>query len=230
MRLIIMGPPGAGKGSHATVFKRKFGIPHISTGDIFRHNVENGTDLGKKVKQYLESGQLVPDELTADIVKNRLKEEDCKNGFILDGYPRTVPQAEMLEKITQDMNIKIDKVINLVVSDEKIMKRMTGRRICPNCDAIYNIYNLPPKQEGKCDVCNTELIQRPDDNPKVVKDRLDVYYNQTEPLLDFYRKKGILVVVEGKDKIEDTTKDIIAAINDVIPRKADIDDSRSRSF
>lgn len=214
MRLIIMGPPGAGKGSQAAILKEKFDIPHISTGDIFRRNVENGTELGKKAKEYMDSGQLVPDELTADIVRDRLQQEDCKKGFLLDGYPRTLPQAEMLEKILNEMDIKIDKVISLNVSDETIMKRMTGRRICPDCDAIYNIFNLPPKEEGKCDVCNAELMQRVDDKAETVKERLDVYHKQTEPLLGFYKNKGILVEVEGKDKLEDTTKEVLDALVD----------------
>lgn len=213
MRLIIMGPPGAGKGSQAGVLKKEIGIPHISTGDIFRQNVENRTELGVKAKEYMDSGKLVPDDLTASIVRNRLREDDCMQGFILDGYPRTISQAQTLEEILKQMDIKIDKVINLEVDDQTIIKRMTGRRICTKCSAIYNLYNIPPKKEGKCDLCDADLMQRKDDNVETVKQRLAIYHEQTEPLLDFYNKKGILVTIKGKERIEDTNKDVLQAIN-----------------
>lgn len=212
MRLIIFGAPGAGKGSQAPMLTQKFGIPHISTGDIFRYNIKNGTELGLRVKEYLDKGELVPDELTVGIVKDRLGMDDCANGFLLDGYPRNIPQAEALEEFLAEKGSAVDKVINLEVDEEIIIKRLSGRRVCLACGAIYNVFNSAPSEEGKCDKCGAAVIQRDDDKEETVRERLRIFHEQTEPLIDFYRRKGVLVTVRGGTTVEETSGEILKAL------------------
>lgn len=207
MRLIILGAPGSGKGSQCKWITRDYDVPHISTGDILRKNISEGTILGQKAKSYIDQGALVPDELVIDILKARLDEADCKEkGFLLDGFPRTISQAEALEEYLNDAGVKIDKVINLHVPDEEIMARAINRRTCENaeCKEIYNLRDNPPKTEGICDKCGSKLFQRADDNEETVKNRLMVYHNQTEPLIEFYTKKNLLATIIGQDDINDT--------------------------
>ncbi len=207
MRLIILGAPGSGKGSQCKWITRDYDVPHISTGDILRKNISEGTILGQKAKSYIDQGALVPDELVIDILKARLDEADCKEkGFLLDGFPRTISQAEALEEYLNDAGVKIDKVINLHVPDEEIMARAINRRTCENaeCKEIYNLRDNPPKAEGICDKCGSKLFQRADDNEETVKNRLMVYHNQTEPLIEFYTKKNLLATIIGQDDINDT--------------------------
>ncbi len=192
MKLVFFGPPGAGKGTIASKLAEKIGIPHISTGDLFRAAIKNETELGKKVKAILDSGALVPDELTVELVRERLSEGDTKSGYILDGFPRTIPQAEALADIDQ-----IDAVINFEVADEVIVSRLSGRRICPNCGNIHHVEYMPPKQEGICDRCGGELIQREDDKEDSIRNRLAVYKEQTAPLLDYYNEKGLTIDIDG---------------------------------
>jgi adenylate kinase len=191
MRLIIFGPPGSGKGTYSSRIAPKLNIPHISTGDIFREIAKSETPLGKEVAKYLGKGELVPDKIVIEILKERINKEDCKNGFILDGYPRTIPQAEALEKM-----VKIDKIINLIVPEDVIIQRLSTRRICKRCGSIFNIKTLPPKKEGICDHCGGELYQREDDKPEVIRERLQVYQKQTEPLLRFYEGKIPIINIE----------------------------------
>jgi adenylate kinase len=212
MRLILLGAPGAGKGTQAEYLSKRFSIPHISTGDILRENVKNETELGKKAKEYMNKGLLVPDEIVIEIVKDRLSKEDCKNGFLLDGFPRTIAQAEALDKVLEELGQKIDKVLNIEVPDEKILERMSGRRICKNCGASFHVIYRPPQKEGVCDVCGGELYQREDDKEETVKKRLEVYHAQTQPLIDFYKAKGLLVVAYGQEEIADTTKEVLKAL------------------
>ena len=203
MKLIMLGAPGAGKGTQAKKIAEKYGIPHISTGDIFRANIKNGTELGNKAKSYMEKGLLVPDELTCDLVVDRIAQEDCKNGYVLDGFPRTIPQAEALKAALGKMGTTIDYAINVEVPDENIVKRMGGRRACLACGCTYHgVYNAP-KVEDVCDVCGAKLVLRDDDKPETVKKRLDVYHEQTQPLIDFYDKEGVLVEVDGTQNLED---------------------------
>ena len=201
MKLILLGAPGAGKGTQAEVICDALKIPAISTGNIIREALKNGTELGLKAKSYMDAGQLVPDEVVIEIIKERLSKDDCKNGFILDGFPRTVPQAEALD----NMGIEIDRVIDIEVSDDRIVKRMSGRRVCEKCGASYHIDYKPSKVEGKCDKCGGNTMIRKDDEPATVLQRLEVYHNQTEPLKDYYEKKGKLYIVEGQEEIKDTT-------------------------
>ncbi len=212
MRLILLGAPGAGKGTQAKKLSQKLCIPHISTGDIFRNNMINGTELGIKAKEYIDKGMLVPDELTISIVKDRLIQDDCKNGFILDGFPRTIPQAEYLEKTLIEIGTDMDHVVNIHVADEEIIKRMSGRRVCPNCGATYHIVFNPTKVDGICDNCNTNVIQRDDDKEETVISRLKTYHEQTEPLIDFYSKRGKILTVIGKEEIEETSKAVIKVL------------------
>ncbi|HOQ37613.1 MAG TPA: adenylate kinase [Acetivibrio sp.] len=214
MRLVLLGAPGAGKGTQAVILSEKYNIPHISTGDIFRSNIKNNTELGKKAKEYIDKGLLVPDELTIDIVKDRINKPDCSDGFILDGFPRTIFQAQELDKILEGMGIELDCVLNIDVSDEKIIKRLSGRRVC-QCGKTYHILNNPPKKEGICDSCNGELFQREDDREETVIQRLETYHKQTEPLIEYYEKSGKLVTVEGRESIDDTTKEVLDALNGV---------------
>lgn len=208
MKLILLGAPGAGKGTQAEVICDKLSIPSISTGNCLREAVKNGTQMGLKAKSFMDSGALVPDEVVIGIIKERLAEDDCKNGFILDGFPRTVPQAEALDA----MGVSIDRVVEIFVPDAAIEERMSGRRVCESCGASYHMAYKPPKTEGVCDKCGGALIIRKDDRPETVRDRLKVYHEQTEPLKGFYEKKGILKVVEGQPEIADTTKRVLAAL------------------
>ncbi|MDY3110528.1 MAG: adenylate kinase [Lachnospiraceae bacterium] len=197
MKIVMLGAPGAGKGTQAKMIAEKYRIPHISTGDIFRANIKNGTELGKQAKEYMDKGQLVPDELTVKILLDRVAQEDCKNGYVLDGFPRTIPQAEVLDKALTELGDHIDYAIDVNVPDENIIKRMSGRRACLTCGATYHIEHVPPKKEGICDACGNELVLRDDDKPETVKNRLDVYHKQTQPLIDYYTEKNILKTVDG---------------------------------
>ena len=212
MNIILLGPPGGGKGTQAKKIVEKYGIPHIATGDILREAVAKGTELGKKAKEYMEKGQLVPDEVVIGLIEERLKESDCEKGFILDGFPRTVAQAEALEKVLENMGRKIDHVIDIEVPEEELLKRLTGRRTCKKCGAMYHIVFNPPKQEGICDKCGGELYQRADDNEETVKSRLEVYHNQTAPLIDFYSQKGLLRQVNGTGSIQDIFAEIVKIV------------------
>ena len=209
MKIIMLGAPGAGKGTQAKMIAEKYNIPHISTGDIFRANIKNGTELGKKAKSYMDKGQLVPDELTLDLIMDRFKEDDCKNGYVLDGFPRTIPQAEALDAALKANGEKVDFAIDVDVPDENIVKRMGGRRACVNCGATYHIVYSPTKVEGKCDKCGEELIVRDDDKPETVLSRLEVYHNQTQPLIDYYNEQGILKTVDGAVDMKDVFKAIV---------------------
>lgn len=208
MRLILLGPPGAGKGTQASSIVAEYGITHISTGDIFRHNIKNETELGKKVKSYLDKGQLVPDELTIDLVWDRLSKDDCKKGFLLDGFPRTINQAEALQKGLEERGLKLDRVINIDVDKNILVKRLSGRRVCKNCGETYHVDNKPSEKEGVCDKCSGEVIQRADDNEKTVLDRIEVYEKQTFPLIDFYKNLGLILTVDGTLSIEDVFSQI----------------------
>lgn len=208
MKLILLGAPGAGKGTQAEVICKHLGIPAISTGNILREALKSGTEMGLKAKTYMDAGQLVPDDVVIGIIKDRLAQDDCQNGFILDGFPRTIPQAEALDA----SGIVIDRVIDIEVPDEKIVTRMSGRRVCEKCGASYHLEYKKPKVEGICDACSGTLIQRKDDHPDTVKSRLDVYHSETEPLKDYYEKQGKLTVVEGQEEIEDTTRLLIEAL------------------
>lgn len=208
-----MGLPGAGKGTQAEMIREKFNIPHISTGDMFRQAIKEETELGKQAKAYMDEGALVPDEVTNGIVEERLAKNDCDNGFLLDGFPRTVPQAETLDEITEKQGKRIDYVIHVDVPAEKLVERLTGRRVCPSCGATYHVKNKPPKVEGICDHDGTELIQRDDDKAETVEKRLEVNIEQTKPLLDFYAAKGVLVTVDGDRDIDEVFADIVAAIS-----------------
>ena len=212
MKLIMLGAPGAGKGSQAKVLSEKFSIPHISTGDIFRSNIKNGTPLGVKAKEYMDKGQLVPDELVCDLVVDRIAQDDCANGFILDGFPRTIPQAEALTKALAEKSMKMDYAIDLEVADDVIVKRMAGRRACLDCGMTYHIENMPPKVEGVCDKCGSKLVLREDDKPETVLNRLKVYHEQTAPLIDYYTKEGILVSFDGTKSPSEVLNDILARI------------------
>ena len=210
MKLILLGAPGAGKGTQAEKICEKLNIPAISTGNILRAAVKDGTEMGLKAKSYMDAGQLVPDEVVIGIIKDRLNDDDCKNGFILDGFPRTIPQAQAL----LDSGVDIDKVIDIEVPDEAITKRMSGRRVCSKCANSYHIEYKKPKVEGICDACGGELIQRKDDAPETVQARLVEYHEMTEPLKDFYKNLGKLVVVEGQEEVADTTALVFAALED----------------
>ena len=208
MNLIFLGAPGAGKGTQAEVVCEKYNIPAISTGNILREALKSGTEMGMKAKSFMDAGSLVPDEILIGIIKDRLSEDDCKNGFILDGFPRTIPQAEALDT----MGVPIDKVIDIEVSDERIVQRMSGRRVCEKCGSSYHTQYKKPREEGICNQCGGTLIQRKDDHPDTVKDRLRVYHEQTEPLKDYYQKQGKLSVVEGQEEVADTTRLTLEAV------------------
>jgi len=208
MNIIFLGAPGVGKGTYTSRVKDKYQIPHISTGDIFRENIKNSTELGKQAKNYIDKGQLVPDEITINMVKDRLSKNDIKNGYILDGFPRTIEQAEALSEFS-----KVDVVINFVAKDSVIIQRLSGRRICKKCQAIFHITNIKPKVDGVCDKCNGELYQRDDDKPKAIKHRLQVYEKQTTPLIDYYKEKGLLIQVDANSEdinmiVENLTKEL----------------------
>ena len=214
MKIVMLGAPGAGKGTQAEMIAEKYGIPHISTGDIFRANIKNGTELGKKAKAYMDAGNLVPDELTVDLVIDRVAQPDCEKGYILDGFPRTIPQAEVFTKQLEKNGEKIDFAIDVEVPDENIINRMGGRRACPNCGATYHIKYIPPKKEGVCDACGTELVLRNDDKPETVKNRLNVYHEATQPLIDFYKAQGVLREVDGTKDMKDVFADIVKILED----------------
>jgi adenylate kinase len=212
MNIILFGPPGAGKGTQAKKLVDFYGIPQISTGDILRANVREGTELGLAAKAYMDKGELVPDEVLIGIIKNRLKEPDCKKGFILDGYPRTVPQADALAVILDEIDKPIDVVLNLEVPDEELVRRISGRLICSKCGASYNRTFNPPKKEGICDICGGEVFQRADDKEDAVQNRLNVYKKQTQPLIDYYAKQGILITLNGTKDIDEVFEDIRAVL------------------
>lgn len=212
MKIIMLGAPGAGKGTQAKMIADKYGVPHISTGDIFRANIKNGTELGVEAKKYMDQGLLVPDELTVKILLDRVAQDDCKNGYVLDGFPRTIPQANVLEEALDKLGDKIDYAINVDVPDENIIRRMGGRRACLACGATYHIEHVPPKQEGICDRCGKELILRDDDKPETVKNRLNVYHEQTQPLIEFYESRDVLRSVDGTVDMND----VFAAIVDIL--------------
>lgn len=209
MKIIMLGAPGAGKGTHAKKISEKYNIPHISTGDIFRANIKEGTELGKKAKEYMDQGLLVPDELTCDLVMDRIQQDDCKNGFVLDGFPRTIPQAEALTAALEKINEKMDYALDIEIADEKIVERMSGRRVCTKCGAPFHIVNIPPKTEGICDHCGGELEFRADDQPETVLKRLGVYHEQTQPLIEYYAKQGILKEIDGTKSVEEGFASIV---------------------
>ena len=209
MKIIMLGAPGAGKGTQAKLIAEKYGVPHSSTGDIFRANIKNGTELGKEAKEYMDKGLLVPDELTVRLLLDRVAQDDCKNGYVLDGFPRTIPQAEVLDKELTKLGDSVDFAVDVDVPDENIIRRMSGRRACLNCGATYHIVNIPPKKEGICDVCGSELVLRDDDQPETVKNRLKVYHEQTQPLIEYYTGKGVLRTVDGTLPMEEVFDAIV---------------------
>jgi len=216
LNIILLGPPGAGKGTQAKLISEKYSIPHISTGDIFRKNISNKTPLGMEAKSYMDKGQLVPDELTIEIVKDRLSEEDCKNGFLLDGFPRTVKQAEALDEFLTNKNSKTDAALLIDVPQGLILERMTGRRVCGECGASYHIKFVKPNTEGVCDICGGELVQRKDDTKETVLQRLEVYSKQTQPLIEYYKNKDVLFELDGtkeKNEVFENISDVLGAIN-----------------
>lgn len=212
MKIVMLGAPGAGKGTQAKLIAEAYNIPHISTGDIFRANIKNNTELGKKAKEYMDKGLLVPDELTCDLVVDRLSQDDAKNGYVLDGFPRTIPQAEALTEALKKRNEAIDFALDVDVPDENIVKRMSGRRACISCGATYHIIYAAPKKEGICDKCGNELVLRDDDKPETVQKRLTVYHDQTQPLIDYYKNAGVLHELDGTKDIND----IFASIKELL--------------
>lgn len=212
MKLILLGAPGAGKGTQAEVISEKYNIPTISTGNIIRAALKNGTEMGIKAKSYIDAGELVPDDVVIGIIKERLAEPDCKDGYILDGFPRTIPQAEALDK----MGFGIDAALSIEVADEEIVKRMSGRRVCEKCGASYHTEYKIPEKEGVCNLCGGKLVIRPDDEPETVKNRLNVYHEQTEPLKDFYQAAGKLLTVLGQDEVKDTTRLVLEALESIV--------------
>ena len=209
MKIVMLGAPGAGKGTQAKMIAAKYQIPHISTGDIFRANIKNGTELGKKAKSYMDQGLLVPDELTVDLVIDRLAQDDCRNGYILDGFPRTIPQAEALDAALAKLGEKMDYAIDVDVPEENIVSRMSGRRACTGCGATYHIVYNPSKKGDCCEVCGEKLILRDDDKPETVQKRLNVYHEQTQPLIDYYTKQSILCTVDGTQDMNDVFAEIV---------------------
>ena len=214
MKLVLIGAPAAGKGTQAARLVEHYSIAHISTGDMLREEVAKETELGKEAKTYMDKGLLVPDELTVKILLDRVAKEDCKNGYVLDGFPRTIPQAEVLDKALSEMGDAIDFAIDVEVPDENIVRRMSGRRACLACGATYHIVHVPPKKEGICDRCGKELVLRDDDKPETVKNRLEVYHDQTQPLIDFYTKKGILKTVDGTQDMNDVFAAIVTILGE----------------
>lgn len=212
MKIIMLGAPGAGKGTQAKMIADKYHVPHISTGDIFRANIKNGTELGMEAKKYMDQGLLVPDELTVALVIDRIQADDCKNGFVLDGFPRTIPQAEALDEALKGLGAAMDYAIDVDVPDENIINRMSGRRACLDCGATYHIVTIPTKVEGICDACGSKVVLREDDKPETVQKRLEVYHAQTQPLIDYYQAKNILKSVDGTQPMED----VFAAIVEIL--------------
>ena len=213
MKIVMLGAPGAGKGTQAIKIADKYDIPHISTGDIFRANIKGGTELGQKAKSYIDKGELVPDEGTIGMLLDRIAQDDCKNGYVLDGFPRTIPQAESLTEALKSQGDRIDFALNIDVPDEAIIKRMSGRRACPKCGATYHIVYAAPKTENICDKCGTELIIRSDDKPETVKDRLNVYHQQTEPLIAYYKTAGVLREVDGTQELPKVFEDVVGILS-----------------
>lgn len=213
MRLVILGPPGAGKGTQANEIVERYNIPHISTGDILRENIKKGTDLGLEAKKYMDQGNLVPDSLVLDLIQERISRADTKDGFLLDGFPRNVSQATALDAELDKLGIKLDKVINIIVDPKKLIERATSRRVCPTCGETYNIVAKPPKVEGKCDKDGSDLIIRSDDTEETVSRRIEVYTEQTSPLIDYYKAQGTLFDVDGSQSIEQVTEDIFKGLN-----------------
>ncbi len=214
MKIVMLGAPGAGKGTQAIKIADKYDIPHISTGDIFRANIKGGTELGQKAKSYIDKGELVPDEVTIGMLLDRIAQDDCKNGYVLDGFPRTIPQAESLTDALKTQGDKIDFALNIDVPDEAIIERMSGRRACPKCGATYHIVYAAPKTENICDKCGTELIIRSDDKPETVKDRLNVYHQQTEPLIAYYKAASVLREVDGTQELPKVFEDVVAILSE----------------
>ena len=214
MKIVMLGAPGAGKGTQAKMIAAKYQIPHISTGDIFRANIKNGTELGKKAKSYIDQGLLVPDELTVDLVIDRLAQDDCKNGYILDGFPRTIPQAEALDAALAKLGEKMDYAIDVDVPDENIVNRMSGRRACLKCGATYHIEYAAPKTENVCDTCGEALVLRDDDKPETVSKRLKVYHEQTQPLIDYYTEQGVLKTVDGTRSLDEVFQAIVEILGE----------------
>lgn len=214
LRTVLLGPPGAGKGTQAVRIVEKYNVPHISTGDIFRENIKNGTELGKKAQEYMNKGELVPDDLVIDLATSRLLEDDCKNGFLLDGFPRTVYQAEKLDEFLTAHGMKLDKVIDIEVGKEELITRLTGRRVCKKCGASYHVVNIPPKKEGICDICGGELFQRADDTVETVENRIEVYNEQTMPLVDYYKRADNIVTIDGALPLETVFAEIVKSIGE----------------
>lgn len=214
MKIIMLGAPGAGKGTQAKMIADKYGVPHVSTGDIFRANIKEGTELGKEAKTYMDKGLLVPDELTVKILLDRVAKEDCRKGYILDGFPRTIPQAQVLDAELEKLGEKIDFAINVDVPDDHIVERMSGRRACVECGATYHIVHIPSKKEGICDRCGKELVLRDDDKPETIKSRLHVYHEQTQPLIAFYSEKGILKTIDGTADMKDVFETITGILGE----------------
>lgn len=212
MRIVLLGAPGAGKGTQAKVLSKMYDIPHISTGDIFREQMVRKTKIGIEINERMNNGQLMPDELTQRILIERLKEKDCNTGFILDGFPRTLPQAEFLDNKFIELGIKVDQVLNIIVKDDDVIRRLSGRRVCSKCGDLYHALFITPKIEGKCDSCQSNLIQRNDDTEETIKNRLNTYHEITEPLVDYYTKKRIISSIKSCEHIEDTTKNLIEAL------------------
>ncbi len=221
MHIIIMGPPGAGKGTQAEKMVNDFGLVHISTGDMFREAVKKGTEMGKKAKEFMDKGELVPDDVVVGIVKERLSQPDCKEGILLDGFPRTIDQAEALEEVLKDLNMKIDAVINVEVAEEELLNRLTGRRVCENCGTTYHVKYNTPKVRNICDHCGGELYQRSDDTVETVKERLQVYRDQTKPIIDYYRKKGIYHEIDGWRAIDEVYADVMKRLNNIKAEKGE---------
>ncbi len=214
LRTVLLGPPGAGKGTQAVKIVEKYNVPHISTGDIFRENIKNGTELGKKAQEYMNKGELVPDDLVIEIATTRLLADDCKNCFLLDGFPRTVYQAEKLDAFLADHGMKLDKVIDIEVEKEELISRLTGRRVCKTCGASFHVVNIPPKKEGICDICGGELFQRADDTVETVENRIEVYNQQTMPLVDYYKKADNIVTIDGALPLDTVFAEIVKAIGE----------------
>lgn len=212
MKIIMLGAPGAGKGTQAKKIADKYGIPHISTGDIFRANIKGGTELGMKAKSYMDQGQLVPDDVTIGMLLDRISEADCADGYVLDGFPRTIPQAESLTKALENRGEKMEYAIDVDVPDANIVSRMSGRRACLACGATYHVVTIPPKQEDICDGCGETLVQREDDKPETVQKRLTVYHDQTQPLIEYYKQAGMLVTVDGTKDLNDVFADIVSVL------------------
>lgn len=214
LKTVLLGPPGAGKGTQAVKIVEKYDIPHISTGDIFRENIKNGTELGKKAQEYMNKGELVPDDLVIDLATDRLLADDCKDGFLLDGFPRTVYQAEKLDEFLAAHGQKLDVVLDIEVEKEELITRLTGRRVCKSCGASFHVVNIPPKKEGICDFCGGELIQRTDDTVETVENRIEVYNSQTMPLVDYYKKAGNIVTIDGALPLDTVFAEIVKAIGE----------------